>query len=236
MAATAITPAHFNADLTLKKPHSSMNSIILIHQEGCPPCMAFKPQFEAAAASNTNPNVEYLSYNLTKNGGDIFKNGPFQVDGVPLVVFYSNRVFKEKYEGDRDVRGLQAYAKAQDPPIKELESQDFNADLTLKAPFDSVPLTIMCYSNHCGHCKNFKPIFKSAGLRDPSAFYAMVNIDEEPKVGRATKPFKINGVPTVVSYNKGKFYSMFGGKRTEQDLKKYSKGIGSAPITYVNKK
>ena len=230
--ATPITPKHFNRDLSLTKPHSSLNAIILIHSESCGPCQRFKPVFDDAASKNTNPHVEYLSYVLNDATSEIFKNAPFKVDSIPCTVFYSNRIFQEKYEGPREVKSLHEYTKTQNPPLKELESSDFNADLSLKAPFDSVPLTLLCYSNGCGHCKNFKPVFKKAGITDPSAFYAMVNIDEEPKVGRTTKPFKIDGVPTVVSFHKGHFYSMFGGQRTDADLKKYSKGIGSASITY----
>ena len=132
------------------------------------------------------------------------------------------------------------------PGIAMLQPSDFNAKYDLVHPsLVDKNVVILFYRDTCPHCVDFKPSYKQAALVDKSGvIYAAVDTGSDVNAEFTNQiyvdpnvPFIMQGVPTVVSYNKGKFYSMYGPGdnepeyRTLEGVMYYASGIGSAPIT-----
>ena len=134
-----------------------------------------------------------------------------------------------------------------------LSNKDFDAEMNLKNKDCKPKTVILFYSPRCGHCVRFKPTFLefldevNGGKygSDMSARIINTSADGELMKQMFSKPdereYLVEGVPMVVSYNNGKYYSTYGPDeteegmkkfRTKQDLIEYIQGVGSAPITY----
>ena len=142
--------------------------------------------------------------------------------------------------------------------VLNLSSNDFDEQLNLIDPPSCKQdpstclrygkLVILVYRPGCPHCDIYHPTFVQAAQSntDPNLRFAELNTSDNPdflgKVNAAqgTIEFKIQGVPTVLGYQAGRFYSVYGasdassGKkfRSLQDTLEYGQGIGSAPIIY----
>jgi thioredoxin-like negative regulator of GroEL len=126
----------------------------------------------------------------------------------------------------------------------ELTSNDFSKDgnLTLLNPKLQDKVVILFWHPGCGHCVNFKPNFEKFAANCNSAKVGMINTAENQDMGpliNKSNKFRLNGVPMVVSYNKGNFYSEYGQGsmglhpyRSAEDVMEYANGIGNAEITY----
>jgi thioredoxin-like negative regulator of GroEL len=126
----------------------------------------------------------------------------------------------------------------------ELTSNDFSKDgnLDLINPKLQGKAVILFWHPGCGHCVNFKPNFEDFAGRCTSAKVGMINTAENQDIGplvNKSNKFRLNGVPMVVSYNKGKFFSEYGQGsmgthpyRSSEDLLEYADEIGNAEITY----
>jgi thiol-disulfide isomerase/thioredoxin len=123
--------------------------------------------------------------------------------------------------------------------LNHITRDAFNQDLTLRDPLNQGKVIIIFYRDSCPACSQFKPTFiQAVGVPNQNVQYIAVNTEEESnqkllKDIDARGPFMITGVPTVVGYFNGKFYSKFGGDRTVQELVKYGQGLGTAPVTFV---
>ena len=135
-----------------------------------------------------------------------------------------------------------------------LKNGDFDSNLNLKKAGLKNKVLILYYADWCGHCKRLKPSYNELielsnnGKLDVSI--ASVNADDndglmERMRGMGNKAeYDVRGFPTIVSYHNGKYYSTYSydntpeGRekfRTLPDIIEYSEGIGTAPITYVNR-
>ena len=132
------------------------------------------------------------------------------------------------------------------PGIAMLQPADFNASFDLVEPnLKGKKVIILFYRDTCPHCVDFKPNYKQAASIDTSGVvYAAVDTGNDNHSEFMNKvyddpavPFIMEGVPTVVSYNNGKFYSMYGpgdnepAFRSTEGVMHYGSGIGTAPIT-----
>jgi thioredoxin-like negative regulator of GroEL len=127
----------------------------------------------------------------------------------------------------------------------ELTYNDFSKDgnLTLLNPKLQGNAVILFWHPGCGHCVNFKPNFEDFARKCTFAKVGMINTAENQDIGsiiNQSNKFRLNGVPMVVSYNKGNFFSEYGqgsiGKhayRSSEDLLEYASEIGNAEITYT---
>ena len=127
----------------------------------------------------------------------------------------------------------------------EMKATAFRPDMTLKDPWNKGNCVILFYMDGCGHCRHFKPIFdQAAAEEDPRVCkYFKVNIDPETKADQVSyfmldqymkepeAPFQVDGVPHVVSYSQGKFFSNFGGDRTKEDVMAFGRSIGKVKAT-----
>lgn len=138
------------------------------------------------------------------------------------------------------------YEDSNFPGIKMLQPNDFNSKFELIHPsLKNAKVIVLFYRDTCPHCVDFKPEYKAAALADRSGvIYTAVDtgnsahsdfmnkVYEDPAV-----PFIMEGVPTVVSYNYGVFYSMYGPGDNEPEFRSkdgvmyYGSGIGTAQIT-----
>jgi len=128
--------------------------------------------------------------------------------------------------------------------IPALTAQNFDNKFNLVGQDGKV--VIMFYRDSCPHCVHFKPNFAEAASKDKNTSYRRLDTadaaneqfmsqlyDEHSKA-----PFALQGVPTVVAYNNGKFYSMYGRGDNEPEYRSvegvlhYANGIGAAPITF----
>lgn len=106
-------------------------------------------------------------------------------------------------------------------------------------------VVVLFYAGYCPACNNFKPTFMKAAeeSRDNNIVFASVHTPDEPDLMsrlRRDFPFSVNFIPTVVSYNKGKYYSTYDYDesnpedrktyRTKEDVKLYAKGIGISEV------
>ena len=140
----------------------------------------------------------------------------------------------------------------------KLQDKDFDDVMNLVNKDAKEKTIILFYSPMCGHCVRMKPAYfdlaESAlqGKFGDNVTVASVNtMDNQDLMQRIHSPdmisareYVVQGVPTIVSYYKGQYYSTYdAGKseeekkkfRTLEDLMEYVQGIGVAPITYINK-
>jgi protein disulfide-isomerase A6 len=139
--------------------------------------------------------------------------------------------------------------------VLELKNKDFDKDLNLTNKEAKPKTIILYYADWCGHCNHLKPTYQKliemskSGKLDASI--AAVNSDNSDglldrinKMGENTE-YEVRGFPTIVSYHNGKYFSSYapddneeGRKkfRTLEDMVDYVNGIGTANITYVDRR
>lgn len=124
-----------------------------------------------------------------------------------------------------------------------LKKSDFDDNLNLKKDGKVV---VLYFANWCGHCNHLKPDYQN--LADNARGFTITAVDADDNDGliemiqsKGDKgEYNVQGFPTIVSYNNGKYFSTYGPStgenakkfRTFEDLMEYSNGIGSAEITY----
>jgi thiol-disulfide isomerase/thioredoxin len=137
--------------------------------------------------------------------------------------------------------------------VLELKNKDFDKDLNLINKNAKPKTIILYYADWCGHCKHLKPTYQQ--LIDMSdklgVSVAAVNSDESDgllqriqSMGKNSE-YEVQGFPTIVSYYNGKYFSNYAPDDTEEgrkkfrtieDLVEYVNGIGTANITYVDRR
>ena len=139
--------------------------------------------------------------------------------------------------------------------VIELKNKDFDKELNLINKDAKDKAIILYYADWCGHCNHLKPIYQElidlskSGKLDVAV--AAVNSDESDGLLQRIQgmgensEYNVQGFPTIVSYSKGKYFSTYapddtpeGRKkfRTLEDLVEYANGIGTASITYVDRR
>jgi thioredoxin-like negative regulator of GroEL len=129
-------------------------------------------------------------------------------------------------------------------PVIELSTSDFDADFNLsRKDLLKKKVVLLIHRPTCGHCVHFKPEYFKASENAGSVIFAAIDTDSNPDFMRslmqsAGAQYKPRGVPTVVSFNNGKYWSTYGANnnkyRTAEDVLEYVAGIGSADISYVD--
>jgi thiol-disulfide isomerase/thioredoxin len=120
-----------------------------------------------------------------------------------------------------------------------LKKSDFDDKLNLKK---NGKVVVLYFANWCGHCNRLKPAYQQ--LADNASGFTVAAVDADDNdgltemilsMGEKNVPYLVQGYPTIVSYEDGKYYSTYGANndkfRTFEDLMEYAKGIGSAPVT-----
>jgi thioredoxin-like negative regulator of GroEL len=133
--------------------------------------------------------------------------------------------------------------------MEVLTTTDFDTNnFSLKRDDLKGPVVILIARPTCPHCVHFKPEFEqAANAVSGNVRFAMINTDDQPDFLRLLSQnaknagFVVRGVPTVVSYLNGKYWSTYGPGpdqagasrfRTKDDVIEFASGIGSADITY----
>ncbi len=137
-----------------------------------------------------------------------------------------------------------------DDKVIRLSSNSFNDQLHLVDPrVNCGKVVILVYRPGCPHCDIYHPTFVQAAQSnpDPNLRFAELNTTDNPdflnrvKSAQGTIEFKIEGVPTVLGYEAGTFYSVYESSgpqykfkfRSVEDTLEYGSGIGTAEIHYV---
>jgi len=136
-----------------------------------------------------------------------------------------------------------------------LKSSDFNDmfDLMHKDAKEK-KVIVLVHRPGCMWCEKYKPDYLAAEEKnmsdkiDSSLVFAELDTSKNPDfIGRVAEmqgrlPFKVEGVPTILGYYDGKFFSMYEDSREPtkvyrsiQDTLDYGKGIGreDTEITYI---
>jgi len=121
----------------------------------------------------------------------------------------------------------------------KLVDSQFDSNFKLQLPGKVV---VLFYRPGCPHCDVYHPEYVKAAQKGyPGVTFSEINTSEHPNVlsrlaNMSNPPFSVRGVPTVVCFNNGKYYSTYGANnekfRTVEDTLEYASGIGSAPIVY----
>ena len=137
--------------------------------------------------------------------------------------------------------------------VLELKNKDFDKELNLINSQAKPKTIILYYADWCGHCKHLKPTYQQLiNMSDKlGVTVAAVNSDNSDgllerinKMGEKAE-YEVKGFPTIVSYHNGKYFSSYApddneeGRRkfrTLEDLVDYVNGIGTANITYVDRR
>lgn len=122
-----------------------------------------------------------------------------------------------------------------------LTNADFDAQGNL-INFPTINGTVLFFSHGCGHCRKMFPEYeKFASLLGESPNVRAFAVDTGKhqdlmqRVNPAAFGYAVRGVPAVVSYNKGKFFSEYADDdpskfRTHVSLFQYAMGIGTSPV------
>jgi protein-tyrosine phosphatase/thiol-disulfide isomerase/thioredoxin len=128
-----------------------------------------------------------------------------------------------------------------DPNIIFLTNQDFDPQGNL-VNFSGVNGVVWFFSHGCGHCQHMKSEYEKFAMllaNSPAIRALAIDTAKHRDLMARIKPevfgFSVMGVPMVVGYNKGKFYSEYADDdrakfRTAESLLQYAAGIGNAPI------
>ena len=137
--------------------------------------------------------------------------------------------------------------------VLELKNKDFDKDLNLINNRAGNKTIILYYADWCGHCNHLKPTYQQLNNMSGKlgVTVAAVNSDNSDglldrinKMGQNAE-YEVKGFPTIVSYHNGKYFSSYApddneeGRRkfrTLEDLVEYINGIGTANITYVDRR
>ncbi len=120
-----------------------------------------------------------------------------------------------------------------------LKKSDFDDNLNLKKDGKVV---VLYFANWCGHCNRLKPAYQQ--LADNASGFTVAAVDADNNDGlteiiNSKGEYLVQGYPTIVSYEGGKYYSTYGANndkfRSLEDLMEYAKGIGSADVSIVTK-
>jgi len=86
-------------------------------------------------------------------------------------------------------------------------------------------VTILYYSNMCGHCIHLKPVWSKICKKSTKSIYEVIINVENNNITHLKAKYKknISGYPTIMKYNKGKFVSEYQGNRNKTDLCKFIK-------------
>jgi hypothetical protein len=140
------------------------------------------------------------------------------------------------------------------PGVTYLSNSNFDDDMKLTPETNvNAKCLILFYSPSCPHCVHFKPIYGDLAKlsQDLNISCCAVNTQSERELMQRMhtkdkindREYIIDGVPMVVSYFNKTYFSTYGPDddkpdtyRTLDDLKQYISGIGSANITYIERK
>lgn len=130
--------------------------------------------------------------------------------------------------------------------MKQLTSADFDDNLNLLDPELQGPVVILFWSSGCPHCTHYHPTFTEAAKEAAKygVAFAEVHTPDNPDLMAVIEnhpgaKFKVEGVPTVVSYINGQYWSTYGpGKfrerfRTFPETVLFAKTIQKVPVVYV---
>jgi len=134
-------------------------------------------------------------------------------------------------------RFAQPAASAQGQLGKPLSIADWNKDFTVKLPGKAV---VLFWRPGCGHCDSTKPAYSEAVKSNvnPNVQFYNVNTSENQQLtdlfDAQESPFAVNGVPMIVGYNNGRFFSIYDSDRSPESFKIFGEGIGLADVTFYN--
>jgi thioredoxin 1 len=98
--------------------------------------------------------------------------------------------------------------------VRRISQDQFEAEVVRAAK----PVVVEVYAVWCGPCRRLSPVLeKLAGSLTNRAEFVKLNLDEVPALASR---FDIQGVPTLLFFNKGKLVSTILGGPEEDDLKK----------------
>ncbi len=130
--------------------------------------------------------------------------------------------------------------------VNELKSEDFDEKFQLRPEAQrrlklKRRVCILFFSPQCGHCVRFHPNYVAAAKKYPSVSFCTINCMIERGVMdrfRTAKPntleYIVEGYPTLVSYNNGRYFSTYapgnGEFRSIPDVISYASGIGNKNV------
>jgi putative thioredoxin len=101
--------------------------------------------------------------------------------------------------------------------IKDVSFASFEADVI--AASDKQPVIVDFWASWCGPCKQLGPLLeKTVAATKGRAVMVKVNIDENPEIAQA---LRIQSIPTVYAFYKGRPIDGFMGAVPESQLKKF---------------
>lgn len=127
-----------------------------------------------------------------------------------------------------------------------ITEKSFDKDMNLIHPSLSKGKTlVLFFSPRCPHCTKFKPSYSEASGKLNGVKFALIDTSETPILdiinsNTGKREYLVDGVPTLVSYLNGKYYSTYGPAqdntgpafRSVDDVIIYAKGIGKDPIIW----
>ena len=132
--------------------------------------------------------------------------------------------------------------------IPRLTSKNFSSTGDLLTDQDK-NVIILYYAEFCPACKMFKPTFEKVAEEVMSQspdikFYMVSTSDNRDLMAKVAEkfPYEVQYIPTVVSYNKGKYYSTYDYDnnkpeerkeyRTPKNLAQYAYGVGKSKLNF----
>lgn len=90
---------------------------------------------------------------------------------------------------------------------------------------ESTNVTVLYYSDMCGHCIQLKPVWAKICKKFAKSLDVVIINVESSNIQHLKAKYRdgISGFPTILKYNKGKRVSEFQGNRNMTDIGKYIK-------------
>ena len=80
---------------------------------------------------------------------------------------------------------------------------------------------VFYHMNNCGYCRELMPIWKDAIKKSGDKSY-IIDI-EYLMMNKLPDNYKVSGFPSIIVYNKGKYFDDYKDKRTIENLEKFIK-------------
>jgi protein disulfide-isomerase A5 len=243
---------YLEGSTALKELQEVTHAMVFFYAPWCPHCADAKPKYETAALALKEKKEAGEDAILMAMNCDDAKNQDFcaeqNVEGYPTVRYYQRGELFAEYEQDIEANKLIEYMK--NPPKEKVpptQIEDTEVDNEFQAVthlnegnFTEVTektqhCVVMFYTNGCKGCHDGKIMYQEAAeilSYSPMENKVVAAVDcEDEKSKKVCEEQKIQKLPLIKYYSKGKLVEDFPRQVTINDIMEYIRDLGKEKTT-----